>query len=76
MPGYLDTPMAIERRARERGVERDIIRRERDAKVPLENTMGTAWDVAAAAAFLASEEARFITGAILPVDGGMSARVG
>lgn len=76
MPGYLDTPMAIERRARERGVGRDIIRRERDAKVPLKNIMGTAWDVAAAATFLASDEARFITGVILPVDGGMSARVG
>lgn len=36
----------------------------------------TAWDAAHAALFLASEEAKFITGAILPVDGGQSARVG
>ena len=76
LPGYIDTPMAIERRARERGVGRDVVRRERDARVPLGNTMGTAWDVASAAAFLASDEARFITGVILPVDGGMSARIG
>jgi NAD(P)-dependent dehydrogenase (short-subunit alcohol dehydrogenase family) len=74
-PGYIDTPMAIERRARERGVDREIIRRERDARVPLGNRMGTARDVASAAS-LASDEDRFITGVILPVDGGMSARVG
>jgi NAD(P)-dependent dehydrogenase (short-subunit alcohol dehydrogenase family) len=38
--------------------------------------MGSAWDVAYAALFLASEEARFITGVLLAVDGGQSARVG
>ena len=38
--------------------------------------MGSAWDVANAALFLASEEARFITGVLLPVDGGQSTRVG
>jgi NAD(P)-dependent dehydrogenase (short-subunit alcohol dehydrogenase family) len=38
--------------------------------------MGTAWDVAYAALFLASDEARFITGALLPVDGGQSISVG
>ena len=76
LPGLMDTPMAIERRAKELGVERETIRRERDERVPLRGKMGTAWDVAAAAVFLASDEAQFITGIILPVDGGMSARVG
>jgi NAD(P)-dependent dehydrogenase (short-subunit alcohol dehydrogenase family) len=38
--------------------------------------MGTAWDAANAALFLASADARFITGAILPVDGGTSIRIG
>jgi NAD(P)-dependent dehydrogenase (short-subunit alcohol dehydrogenase family) len=38
--------------------------------------MGTAMDVAYAALFLASEEARFVTGVALPVDGGMLARIG
>jgi NAD(P)-dependent dehydrogenase (short-subunit alcohol dehydrogenase family) len=38
--------------------------------------LGTAWDVAHAALFLASDEARFITGVALPVDGGQSARIG
>ena len=38
--------------------------------------MGTAGDVAYAALFLASDEASFITGAIIPVDGGQSGQVG
>ncbi len=75
LPGLMDTPMAIERRARERNVSRQTVRDERDAQVPL-GKMGTAWDVAAAAVFLASDEASYITGVLLPVDGGLSARVG
>lgn len=76
MPGLMDTPMAIERRARERGVERDVVRGERDRAVPLLKKMGTAWDVAHASLFLASDEAGYITGIALPVDGGITARVG
>ena len=76
MPGLMDTPMAIERRARERGVERDVIREERERSVPLLGKMGTAWDVASAAVFLASDEASYITGVALAVDGGVTARVG
>ncbi|GIR54862.1 MAG: hypothetical protein CM15mP62_23330 [Rhodospirillaceae bacterium] len=38
--------------------------------------MGTAWDVANASVFLASEEANYITGLIMPVDGGLSAHIG
>jgi NAD(P)-dependent dehydrogenase (short-subunit alcohol dehydrogenase family) len=76
LPGLMDTPMAIERRARERNVDRDVVRRERDAEVPLNARMGTAWDVANAALWLASDEAAYVTGVLLPVDGGLSARVG
>ena len=76
MPGLMDTPMAIERRAKERAVERDIIRQERDNSVPLLKKMGTAWNVADAALFLASDEASYITGVALAVDGGVTARVG
>lgn len=76
LPGLMDTPMAIERRALERNIDRSIIRAERDAQVPLGKRMGTGWDVANAALFLASDEASFITGVLLPVDGGQSARVG
>ncbi|MGI9522568.1 MAG: SDR family NAD(P)-dependent oxidoreductase [Hyphomicrobiaceae bacterium] len=76
LPGLMDTPMAIVRRAQERDVDPQVIRAERDAQVPLGQKMGTAWDVANAAVFLASDEAKFITGVALPVDGGMTARVG
>ena len=75
MPGLMDTPMAVDRRAEAWGRPRAEVAAERDAKVPL-GKMGTGWDVAYAALFLNSEEARFITGVILPVDGGQSARVG
>ena len=51
----------------------DMLRAEvaagRDARVPVRHKMGTAWDVANAALFLASDEANFITGVALPVDG-------
>ncbi len=76
MPGLMNTPMAIEGISSERGIPKDDLIRARDAQVPLGAKMGTAWDVAHAALFLASEEARFITGAVLPVDGGQSARIG
>ena len=46
------------------------------ARVPLRGKMGTAWDTAYAALFLASDEAQFITGEILRVDGGMGTRIG
>ena len=72
LPGLMDTPMAIERRAREWNMSRREVREQRDARVPLGRKMGTGWDVGHAAVFLASEEARFITGVLLPVDGGQS----
>lgn len=46
----------------------------RNRAVPL-GRMGTAFDIAHAAAFLASDDARFITGIALPVDGGQSVAV-
>ncbi len=76
MPGLMDTPMAIENIARARGESVEAVRSSRDARVPLGAKMGTAWDVAYAALFLASDEAKFITGVVLPVDGGMSVRRG
>jgi NAD(P)-dependent dehydrogenase (short-subunit alcohol dehydrogenase family) len=70
LPGLIDTPMAINRRAEERGVPPEVIRAERNALVPM-GRMGSAWDVAHAAVFLASDEASYITGVLLPVDGGL-----
>jgi NAD(P)-dependent dehydrogenase (short-subunit alcohol dehydrogenase family) len=75
MPGFIDTPMAVDAAARARGTERSVVADVRAAAVPLGH-QGTGWDVANAALFLASDEAAFITGILLPVDGGQSARVG
>jgi NAD(P)-dependent dehydrogenase (short-subunit alcohol dehydrogenase family) len=77
LPGLMNTPMAIERRALERNVSREQVREERAAQVPLKVAEpGNAWDVANAAVFLASDEARYITGVLLPVDGGLLIKVG
>jgi NAD(P)-dependent dehydrogenase (short-subunit alcohol dehydrogenase family) len=70
LPGLMDTPMAVDTRARVSGKSRAEVAAARDARVPLRHKMGTAWDVANAALFLASDEANFITGVALPVDGG------
>jgi len=74
LPGLMDTPMAVDTRARKTGKSRAEVAAMRDARVPLRHKMGTAWDVANAALFLASDEARFITGTEIVVDGGMTAR--
>jgi NAD(P)-dependent dehydrogenase (short-subunit alcohol dehydrogenase family) len=76
MPGLMNTPMAIEGISSALRVPKEELIRQRDAQVPLGAKMGDAWDVAYAALFLASDEARFITGVALAVDGGQSARTG
>ena len=76
LPGLMNTPMAIAPRVAATGKSWEEVTKERDAQVPLGRKMGTAWDVANASLFLASEEAGFITGAALPVDDGASVRVG
>ena len=76
LPGLMDTPMAVDTRARASGKSRAQVAAERDARVPLRRKMGTAWDVANAALFLASDEANFITGVALLVDGGGALNIG
>jgi NAD(P)-dependent dehydrogenase (short-subunit alcohol dehydrogenase family) len=76
LPGLMDTPMAVDTRARVSGKTRAEVAAMRDVKVPLRKKMGTAWDVANAALFLASDEANFITGVALPVDGGALVKIG
>lgn len=71
MMGFMDTPMAITGIAEATGRTTDAVRAERNAMVPLRRRMGTGFDTAYAALFLASDEAQFVTGEILRVDGGM-----
>lgn len=75
LPGFIDTPMAVDAAAIALEIDRDEYAAARASMVPI-GRQGSAWDVANAALFLASEEAGFITGVCLPVDGGQSARVG
>ncbi len=76
LPGLMDTPMAVDTRARASNRSRAEVAAERDARVPLRRRMGSPWDVANAALFLASDEAGFITGVALPVDGGALVNIG
>jgi len=63
-PGLIDTPMS------QRAVSDAAIRAFLQAKQPLGSGPGRPEDCSDAAVFLCSDEARFITGAVLPVDGG------
>ena len=75
-PGMINTPLALEPiRARVGPDEFQRILGERDARNPI-GRAGTAWDVAKAALFLASDDAEFITGAELVVDGGITIDLG
>ena len=74
LPGLMNTPM-IQKPLKNMygpGGTEEMVRR-RDEVVPM-GKMGDAWDVAHASLFLASEEAKYITGALLVVDGGLTCK--
>lgn len=74
VPGQMHTPMVEARLAGQRmGGDVETLLKTRQARIPI-GFMGDGRDTAYAALFLASDEARFITGTELVVDGGMSAR--
>jgi NAD(P)-dependent dehydrogenase (short-subunit alcohol dehydrogenase family) len=74
VPGQLHTPMVEARLADQRsGGDVNALLEQRQARIPL-GFMGDGRDTAYAALFLASDEARFITGTEIVVDGGMTAR--
>lgn len=74
VPGQLHTPMVEVRLAKQRaGGDVDALLAQRLKRIPL-GFMGDGRDTASAVLFLASDEARFITGTELVVDGGMTAR--
>merc|ERR1712151_1232895 len=82
LPGLMDTPLSIERRAQDLSkkegcsmeVARDRVRSSRNKQVPLFRdgapSMGSGWDVAHAAVYLAGPSGKFVTGVLLAVDGG------
>jgi NAD(P)-dependent dehydrogenase (short-subunit alcohol dehydrogenase family) len=74
IPGQLHTPMVEARLARQRaGGDVEALLAQRQRRIPI-GFMGDGRDTANAALYLASDEARFVTGTELVVDGGMSVR--
>jgi hypothetical protein len=74
VPGQLHTPMVEARLARQRaGGDVEALLQQRRKRIPL-GFAGDGRDTASAALFLASDEARFITGSEVVVDGGMTIR--
>jgi NAD(P)-dependent dehydrogenase (short-subunit alcohol dehydrogenase family) len=76
VPGQLHTPMVEARLAKQRaGGDVEALLKQRVARIPL-GFMGDGRDTANAALYLASDEARFVTGTEIIVDGGMTVRCG
>ncbi|WP_137391773.1 SDR family NAD(P)-dependent oxidoreductase [Rhodoligotrophos defluvii] len=75
LPGLMDTPLVYADVAAAYDAEKDraAIKAKRDAMCPT-GRMGDAWDVAYAALYLASDEAKYVTGTELVVDGGITAK--
>jgi len=75
VPGLMMTPLVQRLAERYNAGDFEGMVARRNAQVPMAR-MGDAWDVAHAALFLASDEARYITGTELVVDGGITAFTG
>ena len=78
LPGFIDTPMAREVAEKKSedpsAIDWEALDKQRAERIPL-GRVGTPWDVANAALFLASDDASYITGTEIIVDGGVSCRV-
>jgi NAD(P)-dependent dehydrogenase (short-subunit alcohol dehydrogenase family) len=79
LPGIIDTPMMAVSTgeaysAKLGSADPAELRRKREAQVPM-GKLGEAWDIAHVALFLASDDAKYITGAELVVDGGLTCKV-
>lgn len=75
LPGLMNTPMIVEPLKETYGGSVDAMVEKRNRLCPT-GAMGDAWDVAYAALFLASDEAKYVTAAELVVDGGLTAQIG
>ena len=73
MPGLMNTPLIFQQISGQYENAEEMVKA-RDAACPM-GRMGTAWDIAKAALFLASDDAEYITGVSLPVDGGLTCRI-
>lgn len=76
LPGIIDTPMARDATIQNSGkkeadIDFEALAKTRAARVPMKRT-GTAWDIAKAALFLASDDSDYITGSEIYVDGGLN----
>lgn len=71
-PGFMDTPLVRAQLASQAGTINELLQARHDASPT--GRMGTCWDVANASLFLASDEAAYINGVCLPVDGGLTMR--
>ena len=74
MPGLMDTPLIYQQISSNYASMEDMVKARHEA-APM-GRMGTGWDIANAAVFLASDDASYITGVCLPVDGGLTMRAG
>ena len=72
MPGMMDTPLIYQQISGQYATPEDMVRARNEA-TPM-GRMGTGWDIAHAAVFLATDEAGYISGVCLPVDGALTAR--
>lgn len=72
LPGLMDTPLIYQQITVQYASPDDMVKARHEA-TPM-GRMGTGWDVANAAVFLASDEAGYINAVCLPVDGGFTAR--
>ena len=74
-PGLIDTPRIQKNVAKvfDANADMDNTRRARDRQVPM-GRMGTPWEIASVATFLASDEASYITGTEIVVDGGLTGK--
>jgi NAD(P)-dependent dehydrogenase (short-subunit alcohol dehydrogenase family) len=76
IPGLIDTPLLEHRVSKQKGrLDLQGLRQEAKIRVPL-GRRGDAWDIAYAALYLASDEAKYVTGTEILVDGGFLARSG
>jgi NAD(P)-dependent dehydrogenase (short-subunit alcohol dehydrogenase family) len=75
LPGLMDTPMVTAQLTDAYGGDAEEMRARRARMCPM-GRQGDAWDTAHAAVFLASDEAKYITGTTLTVDGGITSRLG